>query len=815
MAGFPNLAQLMGDDIVTVYVGPREKRYSVHKALLTSQSEYFEKALNGKFKEADEQTIRLPEDSPDAFDLLIGWLYQNQIPVLGYGPGPFDDFPRGIVVGATKLGKTDLQPNRGTGTIAYSPHEEISATVFVQQAGANNMRDRFHNICTQSGYKQYSQDELRLEDYSLNHRFSDLSRPSPEDVIVPNPFPVSPGRIEGIPHCSPIEPIMEFEEAHQLALIRLCLFAETICWTSLFNVAMSTYIQGESFLAHRPMPTEHIELIYERAHSESPCRQFAADATISQISAAGQIDRNMDLVEQWPTFLEDIFKRLRLSQELSHIHGPKGRGPCEYHVHDTKHQPERCSALSEPPKFMLGAKSSTNQKFVTKRQSWGRSSGVDSGNTGSGDTGSGDETTAGSSAEIRYTTYRPNTGYTTRTLGYDDTTGVSPNDPFGRPGDSMDWGTGYRPWLKGGGFGTGGPFGQAPAPGFGRGFGGAVSPFVAWGGATAPASTNPAAAAASSSSLQNNGVPIHSNNLPPQPAATTVSPANPNAPQTQPTTSAASPNATASTASPAIATSLDGASEAGASTSTPQRDTSNDTASTNQGSNPTFGRISPLASPLPTLTARSMNGDHIFGQSLSSSSSTANPGSLFPSAGPATQTNIPTGTGFAGSTPPPSSSASSVDASRAAPQNTSAASTSPFGLLGARSSPAPIIYSHFGSAPRAPDAGLPENPQPSGPFVFRNEFGAPPSNGASSAAPSSTGTLFGSAPTNLFGLRNGPNVPSSNPTATTTPSNSGTLFGSTYVPSNASMPATSSPSDLFGLASAASNANLPKESADR
>ncbi|OAF56647.1 hypothetical protein VC83_07193 [Pseudogymnoascus destructans] len=163
MAGFPNLVQdvapkfhhiiltssrLMGGDIVTVYVGPREKRYSVHKALLTSQSEYFERALNGKFKEADEQTIRLPEDSPDAFDLLIGWLYQNQIPVLGYGPGPFDEFRRGIVVGATKLrvGNAALPPNRGTGSVAYRAHEEISATIFVQPQGNNNMRDRFDHI---------------------------------------------------------------------------------------------------------------------------------------------------------------------------------------------------------------------------------------------------------------------------------------------------------------------------------------------------------------------------------------------------------------------------------------------------------------------------------------------------------------------------------------------------------------------------------------------------------------------------------------------------------------------------------------------
>ncbi|OBT89993.1 hypothetical protein VE02_01615 [Pseudogymnoascus sp. 03VT05] len=765
MAGISNLAQLMGSDIVTVYVGPREKRYSVHKALLTSQSEYFEKALNGKFKEADEQIIRLPEDSPDAFDVLIGWLYQNQIPVLGYGPGPFDEFPRGIVVGATKLGNAVLPPNNGTGSVAYPPHEEVSATIFVQPQGNNNMRDRFDHICTQTDYNQYSPDELRLQDYALNHRFSDFSRPSPENVVTPVPFPVSPGRIDGIPHCSPIEPIMESEEAYQLALIRLCLFAETICWTNLFNIAMTTYIQGESFLAPRPMPTEHIELIYERAHPESPCRKFAADATISQINAAGQIDRNMDLVEQWPSFLEDIFKRLRLVVDVSLAHRPKANGACEYHVHDTKHQPEDCLASSENQKFTLYAWASTKQKFAAKLQTSGRSSG----GGGSENTGSGDgDTTVGPSGEIRYTTYLPNTGYTTRTLGYDDTTGAPPYDAFGRPSDTMDWG---RPWLKGGGFSstggfgnTSGPFGT-PTPAFGTG-----PPFVAFRSAAASTSTNPITTEASSSSAQGGGFGSTGTNILSSQALAAAPPlassSFPQAPVSiEPTISdnlAAAPNTPASTASPAITTPAGSSSEAGTSNAVPQNDTSDFTRSTSQGSNPIFGRVSPLASPLPSLTARSTSAGGIFGQSLSLSS-------FLPPAEPAARTNMPTSSGSTMFTPPQSSSTSGFDASTAAPPSTSTESTSPFGLLGARSTPAPSSYSLFGSTSRAPDAVVPAQPSPSNPFGSRNESGVSPSNAATTAPPSNAGTLFG--------LRNASNVLPSNSATTTVPPKPKTLFG--------------------------------------
>ena len=794
--------RLMGDDIVTVYIGPREKRYSVHKALLTSQSEYFEKALNGKFKEADEQTIRLPEDSPDAFDLLIGWLYQNQIPVLGYGPGPFDEFPRGLVVGATKLGKAVLPPNRGTGSVAYLPHEEPLTTLFAQPPGNNNSIDRFNYICTQPEYDQYSSDELRLEDYALDQRFSDFSRPSAQKVVIPDSFPVSTGRINGIPYCSPIEPIIASEEAHQLALIRLCLFAETICWTSLFNIAMSTYMQGESFLAHRPMPAEHIELIYERAHPESPCRKFAADATISQINAAGQIDRNMDLVEQWPSFLEDIFKRLRLSQDISHTHRPKSRGPCEYHVHDTKHQPEKCSAASEAGKFILDARAPAKSKFVGKPLYGERSSGVDSENTGSRD----GDITVGSSGEIRYTTYLPNTGYTTRTLGYDDTTGAP---PFSRPSDGMDWGTGYRPWLKGDGFG------QTPTPGFGTGglFGtprpglGTGAPFAPFGSDAAPTSTNPTTTAASLSSSQTRGLgstgtgilsplvaataPLSASSNPPR-VPISVSITSENVPafvaklnQTEPTVihnSATSPNTSASTTSPAIATSANGSLEAGTLNTTPK----NDTRSTSQESNPVFGKVSPLSSPLPPLTARSTSAGGIFGQRLSSSSSTTNPGSFFPSAEPAARTNIPTGSGFVGVTPPPSSSIYGTDASKAAPPSASAASTSPFGLLGARSTPAPSSFSLFGSTSRASDASVPAKSS-SSLFGSNSESNALPANFPAAAGPSTTVTSFGSisrasdagvaaepSSSTQFGLKSETNVPPTKATTTAAPSNDST-----------------------------------------
>ena len=70
----------MGTDVIDIYVGPSRKHFVVHKNLLTSKSDYFNKALNGSFKEAAEQSITFEELEPAAFALMIGWLYKGTIP---------------------------------------------------------------------------------------------------------------------------------------------------------------------------------------------------------------------------------------------------------------------------------------------------------------------------------------------------------------------------------------------------------------------------------------------------------------------------------------------------------------------------------------------------------------------------------------------------------------------------------------------------------------------------------------------------------------------------------------------------------------
>ena len=65
----------MGADMVDIYVGPKSQLFRVHKSFLTSKISFFEKMFSGEFKEAKENKATFPEDDPEAFEILIEWVY--------------------------------------------------------------------------------------------------------------------------------------------------------------------------------------------------------------------------------------------------------------------------------------------------------------------------------------------------------------------------------------------------------------------------------------------------------------------------------------------------------------------------------------------------------------------------------------------------------------------------------------------------------------------------------------------------------------------------------------------------------------------
>ena len=60
---------------MTIFVGPARTKWSLHENLLSATSDFFRTAFNGGFKESADDTLALPEDDPQAFELFVRWLY--------------------------------------------------------------------------------------------------------------------------------------------------------------------------------------------------------------------------------------------------------------------------------------------------------------------------------------------------------------------------------------------------------------------------------------------------------------------------------------------------------------------------------------------------------------------------------------------------------------------------------------------------------------------------------------------------------------------------------------------------------------------
>jgi hypothetical protein len=63
--------------VVDIFVGPKKEHCVVNTQLLDSQSEYFDGALNGGFREAQENSIYWEEDDLETVALMVGFLYRG------------------------------------------------------------------------------------------------------------------------------------------------------------------------------------------------------------------------------------------------------------------------------------------------------------------------------------------------------------------------------------------------------------------------------------------------------------------------------------------------------------------------------------------------------------------------------------------------------------------------------------------------------------------------------------------------------------------------------------------------------------------
>lgn len=68
----------MFDEMVRIIVGEQQKRFEVHKGVITFYSGYFDKAFNGGFAEAAAKEVVLKAEDPKIVDFVRYWIYRQR-----------------------------------------------------------------------------------------------------------------------------------------------------------------------------------------------------------------------------------------------------------------------------------------------------------------------------------------------------------------------------------------------------------------------------------------------------------------------------------------------------------------------------------------------------------------------------------------------------------------------------------------------------------------------------------------------------------------------------------------------------------------
>jgi hypothetical protein len=342
---------------VTIYVGPDLRPFTVHKAIIAEASKFFGNALNGPFKGSADNGMKLEEDDPEAFALLLRWLYTGSLPAISNHYIvylPFRGFFSSVSV------QRALFPSTFTPGVYGALFGEMSADESLQ------------HIAAIAQYKNLSQEELRLLDEApkgdqwalryLVHLQGDLDHPDEKTTAKKPKRPIHSRKkvsketldalhsymndMESIPVGRDIPPLVE-AEFFQLTLIKLMIMAEMYDCVDLFNDAMDAYRKSEREMGRESPLHRHVDLAYAWCHRKSPLVTLMADRVFFSGKLFGTQNKYKSVALKHPDFLEDIMLRNDAQVQVPGYFPHKERvdpaltpltlncGSC-YHIHDTK-----------------------------------------------------------------------------------------------------------------------------------------------------------------------------------------------------------------------------------------------------------------------------------------------------------------------------------------------------------------------------------------------------------------------------------------------------------------------------------------------
>lgn len=110
----------MGRETVEVIVGEGEdvKEFVVHKDLLMEKVSFFKKMFNSGFLESSAGKATLPEDNPEAFEVLIEWVYCSNVNSLHEAERPKSD-QVDLAISTIALAEKYLLPELGNHAVSF------------------------------------------------------------------------------------------------------------------------------------------------------------------------------------------------------------------------------------------------------------------------------------------------------------------------------------------------------------------------------------------------------------------------------------------------------------------------------------------------------------------------------------------------------------------------------------------------------------------------------------------------------------------------------------------------------------------------
>ncbi|KAH8791252.1 hypothetical protein F5882DRAFT_460374 [Hyaloscypha sp. PMI_1271] len=70
---------LTSNETVKIYVGPKRKLWFLNEELLCDRVPFFKSAFKSGWKEGESKVMKLPDDDPETFGHLVGWVYTKAL----------------------------------------------------------------------------------------------------------------------------------------------------------------------------------------------------------------------------------------------------------------------------------------------------------------------------------------------------------------------------------------------------------------------------------------------------------------------------------------------------------------------------------------------------------------------------------------------------------------------------------------------------------------------------------------------------------------------------------------------------------------